>query len=77
MWWLGFEERSVRIGGGRKRPPPNLPLSLSLRATIAKKRSLLPHTRRRMASLKEICPRGNNIIIIIIFLVHDNVYITC
>jgi hypothetical protein len=28
-------------------------------------------------SLKEICPRGNNNIVIIIFLVHDNVYIPC
>jgi hypothetical protein len=27
--------------------------------------------------LKEICPRGNNNIVIIIFLVHDNVYILC
>jgi hypothetical protein len=27
--------------------------------------------------LKEICPRGNNNIIIIIFLVHDNFYIPC
>jgi hypothetical protein len=27
--------------------------------------------------LKEICPRGNNNIVIIIFLVHDNVYIPC
>jgi hypothetical protein len=26
-------------------------------------------------NLKEICPRGNNNIVIIIFLVHDNVYI--
>jgi hypothetical protein len=25
--------------------------------------------------VKEICPRGNNNIVIIIFLVHDNVYI--
>jgi hypothetical protein len=28
-------------------------------------------------SVKEICPRGNNNIVIIIFLVHDNVYILC
>jgi hypothetical protein len=27
--------------------------------------------------LKEICPRGNNNIVIIIFLVHDNVYTPC
>jgi hypothetical protein len=27
--------------------------------------------------LKEICPRGNNNIVFIIFLVHDNVYIPC
>jgi hypothetical protein len=27
--------------------------------------------------VKEICPRGNNNIVIIIFLVHDNVYIPC
>jgi hypothetical protein len=27
--------------------------------------------------MKEICPRGNNNIVIIIFLVHDNVYIPC
>jgi hypothetical protein len=27
--------------------------------------------------LNEICPRGNNNIVIIIFLVHDNVYIPC
>jgi hypothetical protein len=27
--------------------------------------------------LKEICPRGNNNIVIIIFLIHDNVYIPC
>jgi hypothetical protein len=27
--------------------------------------------------LKEICPRGNNNIVIIIFLVHDNAYIPC
>jgi hypothetical protein len=26
---------------------------------------------------KEICPRGNNNIVIIIFLGHDNVYIPC
>jgi hypothetical protein len=29
------------------------------------------------ALMKEICPRGNNNIVIIIFLVHDNVYILC
>jgi hypothetical protein len=29
------------------------------------------------SELKEICPRGNNNIVIIIFLVHDNVYIPC
>jgi hypothetical protein len=28
-------------------------------------------------AMKEICPRGNNNIVIIIFLVHDNVYIPC
>jgi hypothetical protein len=28
-------------------------------------------------NVKEICPRGNNNIVIIIFLVHDNVYIPC
>jgi hypothetical protein len=27
--------------------------------------------------LKEICLRGNNNIVIIIFLVHDNIYIPC
>jgi hypothetical protein len=27
--------------------------------------------------VKEICPRGNNNIVIIIFLVHDNVYTPC
>jgi hypothetical protein len=27
--------------------------------------------------VKEICPRGNNNIVIIIFLVHDNVYNPC
>jgi hypothetical protein len=27
--------------------------------------------------LKEICPRGNNNIVIIILLVHDNVYTPC
>jgi hypothetical protein len=27
--------------------------------------------------LKEICPRGNNNNVIIIFLVHDNIYIPC
>jgi hypothetical protein len=27
--------------------------------------------------VKEICPRGNNNIVIIIFLIHDNVYIPC
>jgi hypothetical protein len=27
--------------------------------------------------VKEICPRGNNNIVIIIFLVHDNIYIPC
>jgi hypothetical protein len=30
-----------------------------------------------MKVVKEICPRGNNNIIIIIFLVHDNVYTLC
>jgi hypothetical protein len=30
-----------------------------------------------MVEMKEICPRGNNNIVIIIFLVHDNVYIPC
>jgi hypothetical protein len=25
--------------------------------------------------MKEICPRGNNNIVIIVFLIHDNVYI--
>jgi hypothetical protein len=34
--------------------------------------SVLPHLE-----LKEICPRGNNNIVIIIFLVHDNVYTPC
>jgi hypothetical protein len=29
------------------------------------------------AYVKEICPRGNNNIVIIIFLVHDNIYISC
>jgi hypothetical protein len=29
---------------------------------------------RLRLDLKEICPRGNNNIVIIIFLVHDNVY---
>jgi hypothetical protein len=28
-------------------------------------------------AVKEICPRGNNNIVIIIFLVHDNVYTPC
>jgi hypothetical protein len=28
-------------------------------------------------TLKEICPRGNNNIVIIIFLVYDNVYTPC
>jgi hypothetical protein len=39
----------------------------------------LPGTRRwvRSNQLKEICPRGNNNIVIIIFLIHDNVYIPC
>jgi hypothetical protein len=36
--------------------------------------TLLIHTAME---LKEICPRGNNNIVIIIFLVHDNVYIPC
>jgi hypothetical protein len=27
--------------------------------------------------MKKICPRGNNNIVIIIFLVHDNFYIPC
>jgi hypothetical protein len=30
-----------------------------------------------MVSLKEICPRGKNNIVIIIFLVYDNVYTPC
>jgi mannosylglycoprotein endo-beta-mannosidase len=30
-----------------------------------------------MANMKEICPRGNNNIVIIIFLVHGNVYTPC
>jgi hypothetical protein len=39
----------------------------------------LPRMRRwvRSNQLKEICPRDNNNIVIIIFLVHDNVYILC
>jgi hypothetical protein len=32
---------------------------------------------RQAWRLKEICPRGNNNIVIIIFLVHDNVYTPC
>jgi hypothetical protein len=31
----------------------------------------------RDIALMEICPRGNNNIVIIIFLVHDNVYTPC
>jgi hypothetical protein len=31
----------------------------------------------REKKMKEICPRGNNNIVIIIFLVLDNVYIPC
>jgi hypothetical protein len=27
--------------------------------------------------VKEICPRGNNNIVIILFLIHDNIYIPC
>jgi hypothetical protein len=34
-------------------------------------------TRTERIALKEICPRGNNNIVIIIFLIHDNVYIPC
>jgi hypothetical protein len=30
---------------------------------------------RPVPYMKEICPRGNNNIVIIIFLIHDNVYI--
>jgi hypothetical protein len=30
-----------------------------------------------VSKMKEICLRGNNNIVIIIFLVHDNVYIPC
>jgi hypothetical protein len=33
--------------------------------------------RRHRLRLKEICPRGNNNIVIIIFLVHDNVCTPC
>jgi hypothetical protein len=32
---------------------------------------------KELKVMKEICPRGNNNIVIIIFLVHDNVYIPC
>jgi hypothetical protein len=43
------------------------------RETVAKVRKALPIP----GTLKEICPRGNNNIVIIIFLVHDNVYTPC
>jgi hypothetical protein len=53
LWRLGFQgeewERGCGIGGGRKRLMPNL-APLSLRATMAMERTLLPRTRRRMAS---------------------------
>jgi hypothetical protein len=40
----------------------------------------IPREARRCSCgncVKEICHRGNNNIVIIIFLVHDNVYIPC
>jgi transposase InsO family protein len=44
-----------------------------------KKRLLAPLEKAKHAwvDVKGICPRGNNNIVIIIFLVHDNVYIPC
>jgi hypothetical protein len=53
---LGFQgkewERGREFGGGRKRLLPNLvlSLSLSLRATMAKERTFLSRTQRRMVS---------------------------
>jgi hypothetical protein len=50
LWRIGFQAESGRerehgIGGGRKRLLSNLSPSLSLRATMAKERMLLPRTR--------------------------------
>jgi hypothetical protein len=38
---------------------------------------LYPTCEDGQKKLKEICPRGNNNIVIIIFLVHDNLYTPC
>jgi hypothetical protein len=34
-------------------------------------------TQQKERCLLELCPRGNNKVVIIIILVHDNVYIPC
>jgi hypothetical protein len=38
---------------------------------------LTPSVSTPVAGLLELCPRGNNKDVIIIILVHDNVYIPC
>jgi AAA15 family ATPase/GTPase len=47
--------------------------------TLLEAPNKLLHTKNKLwgSFLKEICPRGNNNIVIIIFLVHDNVYTPC
>jgi hypothetical protein len=64
----------------RRSSPPDAPRRGGIMAggclTTAKDVLSLPEVEL-MALLKEICPRGNNNIVIIIFLVHDNVYTPC